>query len=331
MMIGHNGKEYKWAIYQNKNGTFTLDVLPFLIILNLGVLLVFTTHFSWTGVLVCIASYYVRMFGVTGVYHRYFSHKTYKMGRVTQFFMALLGATANQKGPLWWGVTHRHHHAYSDKPEDLHSPKKGFWHSHMFWFLTEESLDVDYKKIGDFAKYPELRFLDRFWYLPPTAYALALYFIGGWHIVVWGFFVSTFFLQNGTFTINSLSHLFGNQRYYTGGDTSRNNWFLAILTLGEGWHNNHHKYGAAARNGFYWYEYDITYYILKLMSFVGLTWDLKPVPERVLAEGRENDRLSRQARKNGLKFIPRPRSSQSSHKKTGLEKTTLLPTPASGL
>ena len=326
MMTGLNGKEYKWAIYQNQYGTFTPGFFPF-VILNLSALLVFTTHFSWTGVLVCIGSYYLRMFGVTGVYHRYFSHKAYKMGRISQFFMAFLGATACQKGPLWWGVHHRHHHAFSDKPEDLHSPKRGFWHSHMLWFLTEESIDVDYKKIGDYAKFPEIRFIDKYWYLPPTIYALALYFIGGWHIVAWGFFLSTFFLQHGTYTINSLSHLFGNQRYYTGGDTSRNNWLLAIVTIGEGWHNNHHKYGASARNGFFWYEYDITYYIIKLLSFVGITRDLKPVPERIMNEGRENDRLAKQARKQGQKFIPTPKSSPAKDARGGVEKS-LLPETA---
>ncbi len=291
-----------FALYRGKFGTLTWGVIPFVLI-QACVLFVFTTHFSWFGLGLCMAMYFSRMFLVTGVYHRYFSHKSYKMGRVTQFIMALLATTVVQKGPLWWAAHHRHHHAFSDKEEDLHSPKKGFWVSHLLWFLTAESNDVDYRKVNDFAKYPEIRFIEKFWWVPPTALGVGMFLAWGWHVVVWGFFVSTFLLQHGTYTINSLSHLFGNQRYHSG-DTSRNNWFLAIVTLGEGWHNNHHKYMSSARNGFFWWEYDITYYIIKVMSWLGLAHDLKPVPMRVLEEGRENDKLRSHARRQGKSWVP---------------------------
>ncbi len=292
------------VLYKNERGTITAGAIPFLL-LQLSVLLVFTTHFSWAGVVLCLATFWGRMFFVTAVYHRYFSHKSYRMGRVFQFIMAWMGATTVQKGPLWWAAHHRHHHGHSDKETDLHSPKEGFWHSHWLWFLYEETTETNYRAIPDFAKFPELRWLNRWWYLPPVTMALILLAVGGWHYVVWGFFVSTFLLSNGTYTINSLSHLLGRQRYHSG-DTSRNNWYLAILTLGEGWHNNHHRYQSSARNGFFWYEYDITYYILKLLSLVGLVRDLKPVPQAVLEEGRANDRLRRSARRRGEKFAPLP-------------------------
>lgn len=293
-----------WPRWHSGRGTITLGAIPFLL-LQLSVLLVFTTYFSWAGLALCLGLYAVRMFAVTGVYHRYFSHKTYKMGRVMQFLMALLGTTAVQKGPLWWAAHHRHHHGHSDQPTDLHSPKEGFWHSHWLWFLYDETTETNFAKIQDFAKYPELRWLNTYWFVPPTLLGVGLYLVAGWHFVVWGFFVSTFLLANGTYTINSLSHLFGNQRFVSG-DTSRNNWLLAIITLGEGWHNNHHRYQASARNGFYWYEYDITYYVLRALSFVGLVSGLKPVPAAVLEEGRENDRLAKAARRRGEKFAPLP-------------------------
>lgn len=287
---------------RTKQGTLSLSVVPFAA-LQLAVLFVFTTHFSWSGLALCLATWFVRELAVTGFYHRYFSHKTYKMGRIMQFIAAFIGATAAQKGPLWWGAKHRHHHGYSDTDKDYHSPKHGFWHSHWLWFLYDESADYDQKKIIDFAKYPEIRLIDRFWYVPPTMLGVGIYLIGGWHYVVWGFFVSTFLLANLTYSINSLCHVWGRQRFHSE-DTSRNNFILALLLLGEGWHNNHHKYQASARNGFYWWEIDITYYFIRLLSFVGLAWDLKTAPDHILEEGRANDRAWRRARRSGMKWQP---------------------------
>lgn len=296
----------RFALYRSQYGTITLSSLPF-VLLMLSPLLLFTTYFSWEGVAVCLGSWLLRQWAVTGVYHRYFSHKSYKVGRVTQFLLGLLGTTTAQKGPLWWAAHHRHHHGFSDTEKDLHSPKRGFLESHWIWFLNHETTDVDYKKIVDFAKFPELRLLDRYWYIPPTLYAFGLMWLGGWHYVVWGFFVSTVILANMTYTINSLCHIFGKQRFHSG-DTSRNNWLLALLLLGEGWHNNHHRYQQSARNGFYWWEFDFTFYVIKALSFVGLAYDLKTVPEKVLQEGRENDRARKAARKKGERFIPAPRA-----------------------
>lgn len=285
-----------------KNGAFNLGALPFLL-LQTSVLLVFTTYFSWTGVALCVLSYLIRMFAITGFYHRYFSHRTYAMGRPMQFLAALLGATATQKGALWWAAHHRQHHKASDTAADPHNSHEGFWHAHWMWFLYRESAEIEFARIPELARYPELRLLDRLWYVPPILMGLGLFAVGGWHWVVWGYFVATFLLSNGTYTINSLMHYWGRQRFYTG-DESRNHWFLALLTLGEGWHNNHHRYQAATRNGFFWYELDPTYYLLKLMSYMGLVRDLKPVPDKIMEEARLNRHLRREAKNEGTIFLP---------------------------
>jgi len=251
----------------------------------------------WVGispaaVAVALVAYLVRMFAITGFYHRYFSHRSFKTSRPWQFIFGLLGASAVQRGPLWWAAHHRYHHANSDQASDVHSPTQhGFWRSHMGWFLSIKGYAPDLRFVRDLLKFPELRWLDRFDILIPVALGLGMFLFGvllshlglktnGLQMLVWGFFISTVVCWHATYTINSLSHLFGRQRYRTG-DTSRNNWFLAILTLGEGWHNNHHYYPMAARQGFYWWEYDVTFYLLKLMSWLGLIWDLKPVPASV--------------------------------------------------
>ena len=284
------------------NGTLNYGIMPF-ILLQASALLVFTTYFSWTGLALCVLSYFIRMFAITGFYHRYFSHRTYAMGRPMQFFAALLGATATQKGALWWAAHHRLHHKASDTEADPHNSHKGFWHSHWLWFLYEESAATAVDRIPELVCYPELRALDRLWYVPPLLMGLGLFAVGGWHWLVWGYFVSTFLLSNGTYTINSLMHYWGRQRFYTG-DESRNHWLLALLTLGEGWHNNHHRYQASTRNGFFWYEIDPTYYLLKLMSFVGLVRDLKPVPDKIMEEARLNRYLRREAKNEGAVFLP---------------------------
>jgi stearoyl-CoA desaturase (delta-9 desaturase) len=253
----------------------------------------------WTGVspvaiLVAVIAYAVRMFAITGFYHRYFSHRTFKTSRVGQFIFGVIGASAVQRGPVWWAAHHRHHHVHSDQVADLHSPAQhGFWRAHLGWFLTIKGFAPDFRLVKDLMKFPELRWLDRFDIFVPVLLGVGMFSLGvllertapqlgtnGWQMLVWGFFISTVVCSHATYTINSLSHVFGNQRYKTG-DTSRNNWLLAILTLGEGWHNNHHHYPNSVRQGFYWWEYDITYYVLKVMSWLGIIWDLKPVPASV--------------------------------------------------
>jgi stearoyl-CoA desaturase (delta-9 desaturase) len=241
--------------------------------------------FSWKGVVLAIASYFVRMVLVTAAYHRYFSHRSFKTSRVFQFLLALGAQSSAQKGVLWWASHHRHHHKYSDMPEDIHSVRRsGFWHSHLGWILDSEWDHTNTAVIGDLTKYRELRFLNHsaIMLLPAVALAAAFALLGGVHGVVWGFFVSTVMLWHGSFSINSLSHMFGKRRYETT-DDSRNNWALAILTTGEGWHNNHHHYQSSANQGFRWWEIDVTYYVLRVLALFGLVWDLRRPPASVIA------------------------------------------------
>ncbi|NJD33079.1 MAG: acyl-CoA desaturase [Gammaproteobacteria bacterium] len=243
-----------------------------------------------------IALYLLRMFAITGFYHRYFSHRTFKASRRVQFVFALLGASAAQRGPIWWAAHHRHHHAHSDQPEDAHSPvQRGFLWSHMGWFLSRRHFAPDLGRVRDLLRYPELRWLDRFDVLVPALLAAGLMLLGevlesrwpelgtsGSQMLVWGFFVSTVACYHGTYTINSLCHVWGRRRYETR-DGSRNNFLLALVTLGEGWHNNHHRYPMSARQGFYWWELDLTYYGLRLLAAAGLIRDLKQVPAKIRA------------------------------------------------
>ncbi len=228
-----------------------------------------------------VGLYFIRMWAITAVYHRYFSHRTYKTSRVMQLLLAILGTTATQKGPLWWASTHRIHHKHSDTERDVHSPlRRGFWYSHMGWWMGRDHEKTDLAQIPDLAGYPELRWVDRWHVLSPLALIAALAFFGGYDVFLWGYAVSTCLLMHGTFTINSLSHVYGSRRFATT-DTSRNNFLLAIITLGEGWHNNHHHYQSSANQGFYWWEVDVSYYILKGMEKLGLVWDVRAAPEHI--------------------------------------------------
>jgi len=268
-------------------------ILPYAL-MHLACLAAFWVGVSPIALTVAGIAYLVRMFAITGFYHRYFSHRSFKTSRAGQFIFGLLGASAVQRGPVWWAAHHRHHHANSDRETDVHSPvQHGFWRSHMGWFLTIRGFAPDFQLVRDLMKFPELRWLDRFDLVIPVLLGLGMFLLGailhaaaprlgtsGAQMLVWGFFISTVFCWHATYTINSLSHVFGRQRYRTH-DTSRNNWLLAILTLGEGWHNNHHYYPNSVRQGFYWWEYDLTYYMLKVLSWFGIIWDLKPVPVTV--------------------------------------------------
>ena len=269
-------------------------LIPF-IALHLGCFGVLWVGASATAVLVAVVLYALRMFAVTGFYHRYFSHRAFRTTRPAQFLFALLAASSVQRGPLWWASHHRHHHTHADAPEDAHSARQhGFLWSHMGWFLARQNFATRAALVPDLACYPELRFLDRYDALVPLLLAIALYALGallagvapalgtdGPQLLVWGFCISTVALYQATFTINSLAHRFGRRRYATN-DDSRNSAWLALLTFGEGWHNNHHHFPGAARQGFYWWEIDLTWYGLRLLAALGVIWDLRPVPARML-------------------------------------------------
>jgi stearoyl-CoA desaturase (delta-9 desaturase) len=246
------------------------------------------------ALVLCAATYLVRVFAVTGGYHRYFSHKGYRTSRAFQLVLAFLGTTAVQKGPLWWAAVHRRHHRYSDQPGDPHSPRHGFWHAHQGWIFDPRWGGTPLEAVRDFARYPELVWLNRYHFVGPLALALGCLAVGGFAGLVWGFSVSTVLQWHSTYAINSLAHRLGTRPYDTG-DDSRNNWWLALLTLGEGWHNNHHYYMASARQGFLWWEVDVTWYVLRALAALGIVWDLREPPASVRADRRRRGEALREA------------------------------------
>ena len=282
---------------------------PFLLLHGL-VLLIPVVGVSPVAVAFAVGLYLVRMFLVTAVFHRYFSHRSYRLSRGMQFILAVLACTAGQRGPLWWAGHHREHHVESDTPQDPHSPRQhGRWYSHALWFLTRGSFATPTARVKDWTRYPELRWLEAFDWLPFVGLGAACAAAGWWlqrdvaslgtsasQMFVWGFAVSTVLLYHATYTINSLAHGWGSRRFDTD-DDSRNNPLLALITLGEGWHNNHHHYPASARMGFYWWEVDLTHLGLRGMETVGLASDLRPVPGKILRDGRGRDALRRRQRR----------------------------------
>jgi stearoyl-CoA desaturase (delta-9 desaturase) len=254
--------------------------IPFLLVHVLCFAAIFT-GITWTAVVLFFALFGARALFVTGAYHRYFSHRTYKLNRFWQLVFAFMAQSSSQKGVLWWAANHRQHHRASDTEDDPHSPKDGFWWSHVGWILADKYKPTDYNAIKDFARYPELRFLNRHDWIAPWTFGVLAFLIGGWSGLVVGFFWSTVLLWHSTFLVNSGSHVFGRRRYDTD-DTSRNSLLIALVTGGEGWHNNHHHYPASARQGFFWWEIDPTWYFLRVCSWLGIVRDLKRPPARVL-------------------------------------------------
>ncbi len=225
-----------------------------------------------------LASYLVRVFGITAGYHRYFSHRTFRLNRVWQFALAVLAQTSAQRGVLWWAAHHRHHHRHSDQEPDVHSPWwRTFWWSHVGWVLAEETETYDARKVADFGRYPELVWLTRHHWVPTVAYGAAIYVVGGFDAFMWGYVLSTVLVYHATFCVNSLAHVWGTRRFATG-DESRNNWLLALVTLGEGWHNNHHWCMTSCRQGLRWWEIDVTWYVIKLLEAVGIVRGVRGVP-----------------------------------------------------
>lgn len=288
-------------IQDEKNEEKKVDwvrLIPF-IFLHVMCFGVFWVGWSQTAFWVATVLYFIRMFAITGFYHRYFSHKTFKTNRFWQFFFAVLGNSAVQRGPLWWAAHHRHHHRFTDTPQDVHSPSHhGFLWSHMGWLSSKANFPTMRKYVREWLKYPELALLNRFDKAVPVLLAIILYSSGeflasfapglktnGWQLLIWGFFISSVVLFHATCTINSLDHMVGRRRYDTP-DTSRNNSLLALITLGEGWHNNHHHYPISTRQGFFWWELDITFFLLVLLSWLGIVYDLRPIPHKKLQENR---------------------------------------------
>jgi stearoyl-CoA desaturase (Delta-9 desaturase) len=274
-------------------------ILRFLF-LHLGSLGIFFVPMERSLVALFLATFFFRMLGVECGYHRYFSHKAYKTSRVFQFILAFWAQSSGQKGVLWWAMHHRHHHRYADTEKDIHSPLyKTFWGAHFSWVLENKNLDTDLSRIRDYAKYPELVFLNKYHYIPTISFLVLIYCIGeyspllpnvnGLQAVFWGFFLSTLTMYHITMTVNSVVHdkRFKGSRRFETNELSRNNAFLAIPLVGAAWHNNHHRYPSAGRAGFYWWEVDLSYYLLRVLQWLRVISDLTEVPKEVLDEGRK--------------------------------------------
>lgn len=265
------------------------------ILMHFACLAVFWVGWSPVAVVTAICVYVVQAIGVTAFYHRYFSHRAFKTSRAVQFLGAVMGNLSMQRGVLWWASKHRHHHQHADTDDDVHSPQDhGFMWAHMIWFMERKHCGMDAQVVHDFARFPELRFLDRHPFMVPTLLAAFMFLTGyilarfapqlgtsGMQMLVWGWLIATMVMNHATFCVNSVTHVFGSRRFETP-DTSRNNLWVALATFGEGWHNNHHRYPGSARQGFYWWEIDVTWYLLCCLSWMGLVWDLRQVPEHIM-------------------------------------------------
>jgi stearoyl-CoA desaturase (Delta-9 desaturase) len=248
--------------------------VPF-IAMHLSCLALFFVSPDWWSLVLCAVLYFVRMFGITAGYHRYFAHRAFKTSRAFQFMLAFLGCTSMQKGPLWWASHHREHHRHTDTPEDPHSPVvRTFWWSHIGWILDGDNDATNLSAVRDWSGYPELRWLNHLQWIPGILLAGLCWLIAGSSGLVWGFLLSTILLFHATFAVNSICHLWGKRRFATA-DASRNNWWVALLTMGEGWHNNHHHYQSSANQGFFWWEIDVSYYLIRLMGWMGLVWGIR--------------------------------------------------------
>ncbi len=255
--------------------------VPFIVV-HLACLAAFWTGVTWQALAIGVGLYWLRIFAIGAGYHRYFSHRAFSTGRVFQFVLAFLAQTTAQNSVLWWAAMHRRHHLYSDTAQDTHSPRqRGFFYAHVGWIFDPKHMKADLSRVEDLTRYPELRWLDRFELVPAVLTGLACWLAAGWSGLVVGFLWSTVLVYHSTFCINSLAHVHGKRRYVTG-DDSRNNWLLALMTMGEGWHNNHHAWQASVRQGFRWWEVDATFYILRALSWTGLVWDLKLPPQSVV-------------------------------------------------
>ncbi len=281
-----------------------LGNIPFLSV-HAGCLLVLWTGISPTAAAIGLVTLFTRMFGLTGGYHRYFCHRAFKTSRVFQFVLAWLGAAAAQKGPLWWAGHHRSHHRHSDTEDDVHPPGVyGFFWAHIGWVMCPANLRTKMELMPDFASYAELAWLDRNHHVAPVTLAIGLFGLGAWlestapalgvtglQLLAVAFFLSTTVLYHVTFAVNSIGHTVGKRRFETR-DASRNGFLLALVTGGEGWHNNHHRYPASERQGFYWWEIDPTHYVVVLLNTLGIVWDVRGPSAEVLAEGRRPKRAA---------------------------------------
>lgn len=252
-------------------------LVPFVLV-HVGAVAALVQGATRTGALLCAAVFTLQGFGITAGYHRYFAHRSFRTSRAFQLVLALLGTIAVQKGVLWWVAIHRQHHRHTDGPLDPHSPRDGFAWSHVGWFLSPHFAVTDRRRVRDLEGHPELVWLDEHFVVPPVVLACVLALAFGATGFLWGFCLPTVLSWHLTYAVNSLGHLRGTRRFATP-DDSRNSFVLALLTFGEGWHNNHHRRPGAARQGLRWWEVDLTYCALRVLAAAGVVWDVVE-PER---------------------------------------------------
>ena len=234
---------------------------------------------SWPAVITGFVLFYVAgSFGIGMGYHRLLTHRGYKVPRLVEYFLATCGTLSLEGGPIQWVVTHRIHHAHADRPGDPHTPRDGGWWAHMGWILWGTAQNHDAATIAHYA--PDLvkdryyRWLNNYYYVPLLIVGIGLFIFGGWGVVLWGVFLRTTVALHATWLVNSATHLWGEQRFKTD-DDSRNSWWVALLTFGEGWHNNHHAHPTSARHGLHWYEIDLNWLGIRALQLLGLAHSIK--------------------------------------------------------
>ena len=249
------------------------DIILGIAAIHLGALFGPAT-FSWPAFwLFVVLQWLTGALGITLCFHRLLTHRSFRIPKWLEYVLTLCGSLALQGGSLKWVATHRVHHAFSDRPQDPHSPTRGFWWAHMFWlFAYDEVLDNStayWRYVPELARDPIHRFLHKTHVLQTVLLGLLLFAWGGWSFLVWGLFVRTAFMYHCTWLVNSASHIWGYRTYQTN-EGSTNNWWVALLTYGEGWHNNHHAYPYSAAHGLRWWEVDLTYLTIRTLWIFGL-------------------------------------------------------------
>ena len=249
------------------------DILAGIVFIHVGALLAPFT-FTWSAFWVFIVLQFATgLLGITLCFHRLLAHRSFQVPKWLEYVLTVFGTLAIQGGPTKWDSTHRVHHAFSDRPQDPHSPTRGFWWAHVLWlFAYDEVLDhpVKYRRFApDLARDPVHVWIEKTSGLQSMLLALALFALGGWPWLVWGFFFRATFVYHITWFVNSAAHLWGYQSYQTN-EGSRDNWWVALLSYGEGWHNNHHAYLHSAAHGLRWWEVDITYLTIRLLAWMKL-------------------------------------------------------------
>jgi stearoyl-CoA desaturase (delta-9 desaturase) len=259
--------------------------------LHLGALLAFVpAYFSWTALVVCLVLHWLcGGIGICMTYHRLLTHRSFATRpKFLEYVLTAIGCTSSEGGPIGWVADHRRHHAHSDDEFDVHSPNRGFGWAHMFWWMTPDITSIhtpEYyaKWAPDLMKDPVLRWLDKYHYIFPIGLGVGLYLVGGMPMLVWGGFVRSILVLHTTWLVNSATHIWGYRTHETR-DTSTNLWWVALLTYGEGWHNNHHAFQTSARHGNRWWEIDTTYWAIRLMQLLGLAHSVKlPKPGKAAA------------------------------------------------